>query len=571
MAISAQHRQFVTNEYVSPIPAEDLIKVAIKKQEMYDEGRKQIKQVYDNYGKLRATIKNENELKYYDQEMQKIHKNVQQNAGLDFSNIGNVEAVINLAKPFENDEYIKTALENGQEIERRQKELASMSKDKRSADNDLVFMYDAQKHMESGGLGEKITKNKTYQDYIDIRAKIMEIEKSIPAEEFTDPTLYQGPDGYLKQVEYKRKRREDIYQRAMNGLTPAEKAQLQIHAQANMLRLGNDVVYQNWVGYNKEEKLLADQKRKEATQNLAELRAVKNPTAQQLSDMKRLDNAVKLFESTISAANENINMSPDQFIMDEYVPFFMKRQIDGIAGQLAFSNTKTELKEDKTYMAQLEHNLNLQRISAQGRETRYNELYKNDLENFQTNASVGLNTLKNIGAALGNTKIDATKSQVEQITDMITAISNNTKLSAGLKNQYITELKQLQGIYETAKTAKAQDKVVFNRSSGLGQVQTSISDFLNRPVLDIVRSGNTLEVLTFFPKSKTAGQKAQDKLELYTEEAKVATPGITDAEAVQKAQERMKNEGKKNEIGFEIDPRTGKPKLNNTSDTTTAG
>ena len=43
MAIAAEHTRFETNEYISPIAAEDLIKVAVKKQEMYDEGRKQIK------------------------------------------------------------------------------------------------------------------------------------------------------------------------------------------------------------------------------------------------------------------------------------------------------------------------------------------------------------------------------------------------------------------------------------------------------------------------------------------------------------------------------------------------
>jgi hypothetical protein len=95
MAISAQHTQFVTSPYINALPAEDLIKVALKKQEMYDEGKKQIKQNLDNYGKLRSNIINENERNYFDQELNKMVKNVQQNAGLDFSNMSNVEAVIN--------------------------------------------------------------------------------------------------------------------------------------------------------------------------------------------------------------------------------------------------------------------------------------------------------------------------------------------------------------------------------------------------------------------------------------------------------------------------------------------
>jgi hypothetical protein len=539
MAIAAQHTRFVTNDYVSPIPAEDLIKVAIKKQEMYDEGRKQIKQAYDNYGKLRSMIKNENELNYYDQEMQKIHKNVQQNAGLDFSNIGNVEAVINLAKPFENDEYIKTALENGQEIDRRSKELASMPKDKRSLDNDLVYMYDAQKHMESGGLGQKIAKNKSYQQFVDIRAKIIEAEKQVPAEEFTDPTMYEGPGGYLKQIEHKRKRREDIYRRAMEGMTPEEQAQLQIHAQANMLRLGSDVIYQNWVGYNKEEKLLAEQKRKETLRALSLLQSVKKPTADQADKIKILNSAMQSYESVINAANENINMNPDDFDMGEYLPFFTKRQIDGIAGQLAFSNTKTELKENRVYMAQLNHNLRVQEIAAQGREQRQTAQFKEDLENYQVQAGATLTNLQRIESYVKN--IDATQPPAQQVQEMIRQIealdptNSKSKITAQQKRLYIDDLKQLKDLLSTATNSQDFDKVSFNRSAGLGQVQTSVTDLLGTPVINIIKSGKTLDLMRRVTSEKkgslTAQEKAYKQLEEKIANEQLLNPGMERAQA----------------------------------------
>ena len=37
MPISAQHTKFEYPDYISPFPADELIKLAVKKQEMYDD------------------------------------------------------------------------------------------------------------------------------------------------------------------------------------------------------------------------------------------------------------------------------------------------------------------------------------------------------------------------------------------------------------------------------------------------------------------------------------------------------------------------------------------------------
>lgn len=511
MAISANHTRFVTNEYVSPIPAEDLIKVALKKQEMYDEGRKQIKQVYDNYGKMRANIINENARNYYDQEFNKMVKNVQQNAGLDFANLGNVEAVINLGKPFENDQYIRTALENGQEYQRRIAEMNNTAKDKRSADNDLVYMYDANQYIEKGGLDTKLAKNKSYQQYVDISAKMKAAEKEIEAETFT--TFEQGPAGYLQQVEHKRKTREDVYNRLMSSLTPEEQAQLQIHAQANMYRMGNDVVYQTWVGSNKEEKLLADQTRKRAMQELGRLSSIKKPTAEQISQMNNLQQAINYNEQVIKAADQNIQMNPDEFDMGEYVPFFTRRFVDGIAKNLAFENTKTELKENKIYMANLEHNYKLSEIAAQGAETRKNKEYEQQLE-YTTESGASANRLSGISKVL--TSVPTTKGSAA-ISDMITQVTNNEKLAQSTKDAYLEQLNSLLTTYKYAEANKSKDNLVvsINRSMGNGYT-TSLSDFLESSPLTLMSSGQIaqIEIRSKAQKETTEQIKAESKAKL---------------------------------------------------------
>jgi len=110
-------------------------------------------------------------------------------------------------------------------------------------------------------------------------------------------------------------------------LTPEEQAQISIHAQAQMYRLGNDVVYQTWVGANKEEALMAEQESKKAMYLLGDLRKIKNPTAQQIADMQNAERVIKEASDIKVATKANIDMNPDDFDMEEYIPFFTNRFI----------------------------------------------------------------------------------------------------------------------------------------------------------------------------------------------------------------------------------------------------
>jgi len=525
MAISAQHTQFVTSPYVNALPAEDLIKVALKKQEMYDEGKKQIKQSLDNYGKLRNNIINENERNYFDQELNKLVKNVQQNAGLDFSNIANVEAVVNLGKPFENDDYIKTALDNGIEYQRRQKELASVPKDKRSSDNDLVYMYDIQKHIESGGLGQKLAKNKSYNQYVDVRKKVSDIEKEVQGKM---QTFYRQdknvPLGFIEKVEIERKTREEIAARITENLTPEEQAQIQIHAQAQMYRLGNDVVYQTWVGANKEEALMAEQESKKAMYLLGDLRKIKNPTAQQIADMQNAERVIKEASDIKVATKANIDMNPDDFDMEEYIPFFTKRFINGIAGSQVKETIKTDLKEDKVYLKNLEHRQTLSEISARGAEDRRNAQFELELD-YTTQSGASTNLLSGISNVVTNVTGNTGS---EKIASMITQVQGNAKLKDSVKQRLVSQLETLQKTYQYAEQNKDKGYVVsINRSLGNGYT-TSLEDFLTSDPIQLIESGvaKSIEV-----RSKTGGGKDSKSPEQIEAEEGAKTKGQLNAKA----------------------------------------
>lgn len=564
MAISAQHTRFETNEYISALPAEDLIKVATKKQEMYDEGRFKIKQTIDNYGKLRNSMVSDVHKNYLDQEINKLTKNIQNNAGLDFANIGNVEAVLNLAKPFENDQYIRIGLNNGIVAQQRFAELNALPKESRNVDNDALFLKDYNQMLESGGLDTKLNPNKKYEEYVDIKKELAAIEKEVKGK--METVYAEGPRGYFEKTEIERKTAQEVYERAMLSLSPAQQRQLQIHAEAEMDKLGPNAVYQVYVGHLKQEKLTASQTLKSANIEIARIENLKVKTAADKATLKEVYRIKEDTQSTLNAVDQSMQMNPDEFNMQEYVPLFSKRFISGFAQGFAYETKKTDLKEDKVFLSQMGHQQALSTIAAQARETRTTAQFTNDLQNFQVSSGVGLSSLQNIGKYLGGAKIDANSPPADQVKAMIDIINNLPTTGQGAiterqRNVYLEELRQLGLFYADLETANPNDKVAIDRSKGLGQVQTSVGDMLRRPVTDIVRSGNTVEFLRNTVKvsaSKAAAltpeQKADAKYNQIVADIKRVNPNITQVELDKKVKAKMDKEPADVSVTYNVTP-----------------
>lgn len=493
MAISAQHTRFQFNEYVSPIASEDLIKVALKKQEMYDEGRNRIKQVYDNYGQLRNTIINENARNYFDQEFGKLVKGIQANAGLDFANIGNVEAVINLGKPFENDKYIKNALENGAEAQRRYAALEKMDKSQRNNDNDLVYLHDIMEYQRSGGLDTKLQKNKSYESYIDIRKKLEEAEKLVDAEETYAVQKGSAPQGYLEQVTIKRKRAEDIYNRAMSFMNPDELRQLQIHAQADMYRLGSDAVYQTWVGHNKEQKLISQDVIKNAKRQLGQFASIppNQMTAEQIQTSNYLQKVIAEQESMVNAAQENINMNPDDFDIGEYTGFFTKRFVEGFAKRMAFENKKLDLKEDVAWKLATQHSYELSRISAQEASSKRVEAFKTRM-NFTPSVSVSTNLLKGVEGLLTPEEKAAVDGEADMQKKFQKLIETVNSKNIANKALYVNQLNQLYSVYKVKDDIPGAE-VWLNGLDAKSAYRVTTGNFKTMPIWDAMQT-NTIEL-----------------------------------------------------------------------------
>lgn len=168
MAISHRHRPFEYPEYISPLPADDLIKVGTIKQSLYNEGIEKIQKRIDELDKYGFDLVKPEDKKYFSQEMDKFIKSVNESAAkTDFSVLPNVRNILSIGRPLENDPNILNAIQSTAEYRRRQKELAKIPAKDRGPANDWLFMNDAESWLNDGKVGSKLSSGKTYTPYVD--------------------------------------------------------------------------------------------------------------------------------------------------------------------------------------------------------------------------------------------------------------------------------------------------------------------------------------------------------------------------------------------------------------------
>ena len=139
MPISANHNKFVYPDYISPLPADDLIKFASKKQEMYNEGEAKIQQTLDSYQKVKNQLVRDADKEYFDKSMAGLVKAVNSSAGLDFSNKSNVQAVLNIGRPFENDPTLLKSVASSGNYNKMMEEYKKLDPKLKSPSNDHFY------------------------------------------------------------------------------------------------------------------------------------------------------------------------------------------------------------------------------------------------------------------------------------------------------------------------------------------------------------------------------------------------------------------------------------------------
>ena len=346
MPISAQHTKFVYPDYVSALPADDLINLAVKKQEMYTEGLAKVQQSVDAYGQLRNNIKTDVEREYFDKTMDNLVKTINDNAGLDFSMKGNVQAVLNIGKPIEKDEYITTAISNGKEITRRQETLSKLKSDERSAANDADYFEDVQDYMKSGKLGYKLGA-KEYTPYIDISKEINDRMKSAK-ENGTVDIIMDGK--YIRTESVKGLSENEVASKISAMLGAKEKNQLRIDAMFDLRQKGIPQAHAEVVGYYSNLKASSEATLLEGQRQLQEAQAAyaKAPTESARQALEAARAPLEQARVQAEVANKTLQKVSDinNFNPNQYVGLFTSSFIANQANAYAYRQVEKKIEDD---------------------------------------------------------------------------------------------------------------------------------------------------------------------------------------------------------------------------------
>lgn len=355
MPISAQHTKFVYPDYVSPLPAEDLIKVALNKQQQFDQNVAKVQSQLDAYGQLKNNIYKESEKAYFDETMTKLVKAVNDSAGIDFSKTANVQAVLNIGKPLEKDSIIINSIQNGKEIQRRQKTLSELDQSKRSASNDWFYMQDVNNYLSSDELGMSIAKNKAYEEYTDISEIVVDLVKNFSKEEQNE-FFSQGKgslQGYLEKVSVQGFNTTKLAEKIKGILATDPKAakQLEIDTQFAYNNLGVQRAHQMYVEDQTLKAATLDdtinKTREELNYYTRQNAAVKSPAVQK--EINKLTQDLQTLTQYRNVALQESAKPVEQFNPQDFYQVYQNKFITNLANTYSSQKISRDLKDDKVW------------------------------------------------------------------------------------------------------------------------------------------------------------------------------------------------------------------------------
>ena len=480
MPISAQHTKFEYPEYISPFPADELIKLAVKKQEMYDEGRSLVQKQIDTYSQIRSELVKDQDKEYFDKSMASLVKSINSSAGLDFSNKSNVQAVLNIGKPLERDSNLTKAVQSSKNYSKMMEEYKKLDPKFRSPSNDHAYFKGIKSWMDDPNVGASLGYSQ-YKPYADgVVKKWGELEKELKPD---IQTVYeQSPDGrWITKQKISGVDQDRFMKAYMSSLTPQEQEQLRLDAEYSLDLKGKDNVFSNWQK--------SQQSNLEAyNRQLSDLESKRSTAASKLGENDpttlRLDSEIKKARMFRDATATKASKTPDTLDDSELLSYLIDNQIFDAAEGYAYKQVESDLNENKYTLEAYKSSLNLGEYQAKA---------QIDIQKAAIMDQMGLSTSsdgsssRKQGSPVGF--MPAKESDLnsknfdtyQDFTDLMsTSIADNTALNRGISNLGALKLS------EDGKTLVANFGV---DKSGVRRNKSTIAD-----VLAVANAENDLDV-----------------------------------------------------------------------------
>jgi hypothetical protein len=399
MPISAQHTKFVYPDYISPLPAEDLIKFAEKKQQMYDEGVSKVQQSLDSYNNLRGSILTDVEKEYFDKSMGNLVKSISNSAGLDFSNKANVQAVLSVGKPLERDQYITTAISNGKEVSRRKEQLSKMKPGERSVVNDHFYMKDVQDYMKSGKLGQKIGYGKEYTPYVDLSKDWMEFMKTQKPnqDESFNMNSGMGP-AYIEKVTVEGYNTTDLANKFKSFIAtdPNKLRQFQMDAGYSLEQVGTESAHQGYVEDMQAKAATAAQNAQMFRAESDKLQRAYNTTgsATVKAQLEQTKQKAVYYEQSRLLAEQKAATPVEDFDLGEYMEIYQDKFATNMGNMYASQKVSRDLITNQYWKEANEDARQMRKINAD-RKTAIDLANLNEKVSYQVDTSAVKPVLQN--------------------------------------------------------------------------------------------------------------------------------------------------------------------------------
>jgi hypothetical protein len=358
MPISRSHQPLKYSDYISPLPADELIKFAAKRQELYDEGVNKIEKRIDELDQYGFSLMKDEDKQYFSQEMDKFIKSVNQSsAKADFSNMANVRSILSIGRPLETDPLILNAIQSSAEIKRRQAELAKMGTKERSAANDYDYFKEAYEYLSDGQVGSKIKNSgKAYTPYKDLSEKFLKVYDKIKPKVESTPSF--TPDGrYIITTKAEGVDAARLREAFEAVLDESDKNQLRIDVNYDIHARGRDNVMQEYKNQNlmdaAEVSKAIELTKADIDKTERILAGSIDPATQQtLANKKSILQELELRHKVYS---KNATKPFDQVTDSDLVDFHKNTFINNLANPYAYQNVERDIKDDPYAMLAVKH------------------------------------------------------------------------------------------------------------------------------------------------------------------------------------------------------------------------
>jgi hypothetical protein len=470
MPISHKHSAFAYSDYISPLPADELIRVGTIKQQLYNEGVAKVQNQIDTLDQYGFSIVKEEDKRYFSQEMDKFMKTINEGAAkTDFANMNSLKDLLSVGRPLETDPLIMNALKSSQEIQRRQKVLSSLDSKDRGAANDYYFMEDAYDYLNDGKVGSTLSSGKEYLPYIDVNAKIADKIKNIKDNVFTE--LSQRNNGLLDIVTVEELTNAKVAEFVRNELDEKELMQLNMNARHSLKQLGVQNIQEMALQDFQQRYEVANQGLVTAVPQLEKARLMyqTSPTAFNKQQLDRAEYAVENLNIQLESAYKNAQRFTDVNQIDEnvYYPYYLDNYITSKARDYSHRKEVHDYKPDDIYKLNLQHNLD----SARDYQKFLYDKELKRIENESTNPVNGLPYNNKPGKGVSDGVLTSSISTAngetgKRIAQIPSLISNLDVLIASMQEDKTLNPKVLGHVKEFK---EALDKAT--RQRGLPQLQ----------------------------------------------------------------------------------------------------